>query len=223
MSEAYMLRPLIIALALTFGIGTAHAAVTGGAPQKQLLVYRVQHSTYGSLGTYTNTIERNGEETKVTTDGKFSISVFGFSLFSQIITRVETWRGGRIVGFHGVTTRNGETVELSGMAEGDSFVMTTPEGTTAAPATVRIANPWSKEAIEGTQMLTPDRGRLEMVTLNEKEPVTLTIRGRKIRTSHFEVQRGGPRRYEVWLDDTGTPVQFALVSPENTITFTLEG
>jgi hypothetical protein len=214
-----MLRAFSIALALLFSSGAAEAA----APLKQQLVYRVQHSSYGNLGTYTNTIERNGVETKVTTDGKFSLSILGFSLFSQNISRVETWREGRIVAFRGVTTRNGDSVELSGKADGDSFVMATPEGNTTAPANVRIANPWSLESIEGTTMLTPDRGRLEMVTLSEKEPVTLTIRGRKIPTKHFEVQRGGPRRYEVWLDDAGTPVQFALVSPENTITFTLEG
>ena len=217
-----MFRSTSFVLALVLGTAAADAAVTTNAPEKQQLVYRVQHSTYGNLGTYTNTIERNGEETKVTTDGKFSFSVLGFSLFSQNISRVETWRNGRIVAFQGVTTRNGESVELSGMAEGDSFVMMTPEGDTIAPANVRIANPWSLESIEGSAMLTPDRGRLETVTLSEKDPVTLTIRGRKVPSTHYEVQRGGPRRYDVWLDDSGTPVQFALVSPDNTITFTLE-
>jgi hypothetical protein len=220
MSEAQMLRFLSVALALILCSSAADAA---GEARTQRLVYRVQHSSYGTLGTYTNIIERNGVETKVTTDAKFSLGVLGFNLFSQDIARVETWRDGRIVAFRGKTTRNGEAVELSGKAEGDSFVMTTPEGTTTAPANVRIANPWSRESMEGASMLTPDRGRLETVSLSEKEPATLTVRGRKIPTSHFEVQRGGPRRYEVWLDNAGTVVQFALVSPENSITFTLEG
>jgi len=215
---------LLVVFVWAFALGGAHAAVVESAPAKQRLVYRVQHSQYGTLGTYTNTVERNGETTSIATEAKFSISILGFSLFSQNISRLETWRGNRIVSFHGTTTRNGETVELFGMAEGDRFVMTTPQGTTTAPSDVRLANPWSKQAIEGETMLTPDRGRLEMVMVSGMEQAILTIGGRMVRTEHIQVLRGGgPRRYEVWLDENGIPVQFSLVSPENSITFTLTG
>ena len=220
-----MSRMFILAvLASILAGGTADAAVVDGTPARQQLVYKVHHSRYGTLGTYTNTIERNGDTTNIATVARLSVSILGISFFSQTISRLETWRGNRIVGFHGVTTTNGQTVELSGKAEGDHFAMTTPLGTLIAPADVRFANPWSREAIEGETMLTPDRGRLEMVMLSGTEPEMLTIGGRSLRTEHLEVLRGGgPRRYEVWLDEQGIPVQFSLVSPDNAITFTLGG
>ena len=68
-----------------------------------------------------------------------------------------------------------------------------------------------------------DVARCTVARLMRKLGLQGAVRGKKIRTAHFEVRRGGPRRYEVWLDETGTVVQFALVSPENSITFTLEG
>jgi hypothetical protein len=201
----------------------ASAALVDNAPGTQQLVYRVQHSKYGNIGTYTNTIEHQGDMTNVTTNAKLSVSVLGVNFYRQDISRRETWRGNRIVDFHGITTENGKTVELNGKAEGDQFAMMTPNGTTNAPADVRLANPWSREAIDGDMMFTPDRGRLEMVTMGREEQTTLNIGRRQVRTEHFQVLRGGgPGRYDVWLDEKGIPVQFSIVG-DGTITFTLAG
>jgi hypothetical protein len=220
--ETRMLRPILLALSLVAATSVSYAAVTNTAPSKQELVYEVRHSKHGSLGTYTNVIERNGQETKISTDGKFSVSLIGVKLFNQRFSRVETWRDGRVVAFQGSTTEDGKTVKLTGMAEGDSFVLTTPDGTVMAPANVRIANPWSLESLQGTAMLTPDKGRLEKVALSKKSPETLTIRGRAIRTEQYEIQREGAKSYKIWLDDAGTVVKFALVEPDETVTFTLD-
>lgn len=217
-----MLRPVLLALSLVAATSGSYAAVTNPAPSKQQLVYDVKHSKHGNLGTYTNVIERNGQEIKVSTEGKFAVSVIGVRVYSRKFSRVETWRDDRVVAFQGSDTEDGKTVKLTGMAEGDSFVLTTPEGTVKAPANVRIANPWSLNSLKGTTMLTPDSGRLEKITLTKKEPETLTVRGRATRTEQYEVQREGNKSYKVWLDDAGTVVKFATVEPDETITFTLD-
>src|SRR6266446_1823229 len=199
------------------------AALASNEPEKQQLVYNVQHSKYGKIGTYTNTIEHQGGMTNVTTDAKLAVSVLGVNLYRQDISRREIWRGNRIVDFHGVTTENGKTVELNGKAEGDHFAIMTPNGTTNAPADVRLANPWSRQAVDGDVMLTLDSGRLEMVTISGKEQETLNIGRRQVRTEHTQVLRGsGLGRYDVWLDEKGTPIQFSVVG-DDTITFTLVG
>jgi hypothetical protein len=39
---------------------------------------------------------------------------------------------------------------------------------------------------------------------------------------HYQVQRtDGEKRYDVWFDREGTPIQFAMVNPKETVTFTL--
>ena len=228
-----MWRKLVLVVVPMLTLSAVSAALVGNdpgkeqlasnEPEKQQLVYDVQHSKYGKIGTYTNTIEHQEGMTSVTTDAKLAVSVLGVNLYRQNISRREIWQGNRIVHFHGVTTENGKTIELVGNAEGDHFAIMTPNGTTNAPADVRLANPWSRQAVDGDVMLTPDSGRLEMVTMSSKEEVTLNIGSRQVRTEHTQLLRsGGLGRYDVWLDENGTPIQFSVVS-DDTITFTLVG
>ena len=89
----------------------------------QKLVYQVRHSTYGSIGTYTNSVETNGNETKVTTEGRIRVSILGIVLYRQDFDRVERWVGERLMSFQGLTTTNGRSTEVKGKAEGDSFAV----------------------------------------------------------------------------------------------------
>jgi hypothetical protein len=194
------------------------------SPSVYKLVYRVQHSKYGTLGTFTNTIRKAGDATTVTTDAHYKVGALGVTFYRQDVSRVEVWSRDRLMGFHSVTSVNGQSIELNGMAEGNQFVLMTPEGTVAAPADVRLANPWCLSAVEGEMMLTPDKGRLEMVMLTDMDDTTLRIGAKTIHARHFAVIRGaGPRKYEIWVDDRDTPVQFSVVAPTDTITFTLMG
>jgi hypothetical protein len=186
------------------------------------MVYRVQHSRYGNIGTYSNAVEKAANVTTVTTEAHILVSVLGVVLYRQDIARQERWNADRLVGFHGVTTVNGKTIELTGSADGDRFVLMSPDGPIVAPASVKLANPWSAEVLHGDTLLTPDRGRIENVRVKTTEETSLSINGRTARTKHYEINRlDGTKRYEVWLDDRGTPVQFITYNPNGMITFTL--
>ncbi|MEA2825448.1 MAG: hypothetical protein QOF03_1930 [Alphaproteobacteria bacterium] len=186
------------------------------------MVYRVQHPRYGNIGTYTNAVEKSGTLTTVTTEAHILVSVLGVVLYRQEIARQERWDADRLVSFHGVTTVNGKTIELTGSADGDRFVLMSPNGPIVAPASVRIANPWSADVLRGDTLLTPDRGRIENVRVKTTDETSLDINGRTTRTKHYEINRlDGTKRYEVWLDDQGTPVQFITYNPNGMVTFTL--
>ena len=199
------------------------AAPAGASAGTTKLVYKVRHSRYGDLGTFTNTVQHSGDKTTVTSDAHYKVGALGVTFYRQDVSRVETWSGDRLVAFHGVTSVNGKAVELNGKADGDQFVLMTPEGTVKAPATVRVANPWSRISVQGDFMLTPDAGRLEKIKLSGMEDATVRVGAKTVHAKHFAVLRGeGPRRYEIWLDDADMPVQFAVVGPNETITFTLQ-
>jgi hypothetical protein len=186
------------------------------------MVYRVQHSRYGNIGTYSNAVEKAGTMTTVTTEAHIAVSILGVVLYRQDAARQERWSADRLVSFHGVTTVNGKSIELTGSADGDRFVLMSPDGSIVAPASVRIANPWSADVLRGDTLLTPDRGRVENVQVKTTEETSLAVNGRTTRTKHYEINRvDGSKRYEVWLDDRGTPVQFITYNQNGMITFIL--
>src|SRR5258708_17897032 len=121
------------------------------------MVYRVQHSRYGNIGTYSNAVEKAGNVTTVTTEAHIVVSVLGVVLYRQDIARQERWNADRLVAFHGVTTVNGKSYELTGNADGDRFVLMSPDGPIVAPASVKLANPWSADVLRGNSILTPGR------------------------------------------------------------------
>jgi hypothetical protein len=213
------------ALLLTLIAGPSlHLAVAQAAPAPQRMIYSVHHSRYGNIGTYSNAVDKTGDMTTVTTDAHIQVSLLGIVLYRQDAQRQERWSGNRLVAFHGVTTVNGKAMEMTGAAQGDQFIMMGPEGDIIAPASVKLANPWSSEVLRGTTLLTPDRGRMEDVEVKGGEETMVAVNGKQTRTKRYEIDRlDGQKRYEVWLDGSGTPVMFTTYNPNGTVTFTLNG
>jgi hypothetical protein len=199
--------------------GVADAAQ---APQK--LVYTIHHSRYGTIGTYTNTVVRDGDDTTVTTEIRIAVSIFGVTLYRQEASRQERWSGERLVSFHGVTTTNGNAMEVNGSAQGDHFVLDTPQGQTVAPANVRLANPWSPGVLGGNFLVTPDRGRLDEVRVTGGDAMMLSLGGLQVRAKKYEVfLLDGRKKYEIDLNEHGTPVRFVLFNQDGSVTFSLDG
>ena len=206
---------VVISAVALISAGPASAAV-------QKFVYQIRHSTYGTIGTYTNAIETSGGKTTVTSEGRIRVAILGIVLYRQDFDRVERWMGDRLMSFQGLTTTNGRATEVKGEAEGDKFAVNSPNGSFTAPADVKIANPWSDVVLKGSAMMTPDRGLVEDVTIRPAEMTELAINGSKVRARRYEIARpSGEKRYEVWMDDEGTPVMFNVNTRRGLVTFTL--
>jgi len=218
-------KAFFIRLSSIVSVFAAAVCVMDSAPASaalQKLVYGVHHSTYGRIGTYTNSVEKTGDRTTVTTEGRIAVSILGIVLYRQNFDRVERWVGERLMSFEGLTTTNGRSIEVKGEAAGESFAVQSPNGSFMAPAMVRLANPWSADVLKGEMMLTPDRGQLEDVKVNPGEMTELAINGTKVRARRYEIARlTGEKRYEIWLDDEGTPVMFNVNTRRGMVTFTL--
>src|SRR5579871_6202940 len=85
------------------------AADGAAIPAAEVLSYRVKHAIYGDIGTYRNTIEQSGDTTTVLTEVHFKATLLGIVVHREDAERQERWRGGRLVFFHGVTTKNGRS------------------------------------------------------------------------------------------------------------------
>ena len=214
-------RAKLLAVGLTTVLaGAAPAFSAEEAPTR--MVYRVQHSKYGDVGSYTNVVEKNADTTTVTTQGRMRVSILGVSAYRQEFDRVERWMGSRLVNFHGVTTVNGKRTEVNGAADGEHFTLITPIGMVTAPINVKPANPWSEVVLSADTIVTPEEGSVEKVSVMGGESAPITINGHNVAARHYRMQfLSGPKRYEVWFDGGGIPVRFADVSPNEMTTFNL--
>ncbi len=186
----------------------------------QVLRYRVKHAIYGDIGTYSNTVEQTGGTTTVLTEAHFKVSLLGIVLHREDAQRQERWRGDRLVFFHGVTTKNGQPLEVRGEARGDSFVIASPRGTITAPADIHPANPWSANFLGSDTMMRVDTGAIEPVRVSGGAETSVTINGATLRTRQYEID--GKTRYKIWLSEPEqVPVMFSVDDDSGEVTFTL--
>jgi Domain of unknown function (DUF6134) len=210
-------------------IGVAFAAVLFASPYPAAgaqynLDYRVSHSLYGDVGTYSNVVETDGDTTTVTTNLDIKISILGLVAYRRSGHRVETWMGDRLVHFQGTSRLNGKAVELSGAAQGNEFVLTAPNGKVSAPASIRVANPWTANTLNGDTILIPDDGVIRKARLTDVGETPVTIQGRDIRARKYDVALvGTAKHYQVWFDAANTPVMFRVFDSDGICTFTLNG
>src|SRR5712675_32762 len=195
-------------------------AVVASSPSTELLRYRVHHSVFGNIGTYTNMVETAGDVTMVRTSVHFLVTMLGVALHREDAERTERWQGDRLISFVGTTKKNDDTTEVKGEASGNGFVIKSPLGTFTAPATVKPANPWSSKCLNSTTMMRLDNGRIEQVRVTGGSETTVAINGATIRAHQYQID--GATRYKIWIDQHDIPVMFVVEDDSGEVTFTLE-
>ena len=173
---------------------------------REVYTYRVVHPTYGDIGTYTNTVDRSGDDAKVQTELKIAVKKIGIVVYRQEARRAEHWRNDRLVSFDGVTVTNGSKLEVHGEARDNGFAITTPSGTQIAPGNVHPSNPWSAMVLKTDYMMSTKTGRLTHVRVSGGEEEAVALAGSTMRLHQYEIV--GDKRQFVWLDSRGTPVAF---------------
>ena len=187
-------------------LGVAVVAVAPARAAREVYAYRVVHPTYGDIGTYTNVIDRAGDDTSVQTELKIAVKAVGIVVYRQEARRAEHWRRDRLVSFESVTVTNGDKLEVRGEARDGGFAITTPSGTVVAPGNVHPSNPWSAMVLNTDYMMSTKTGRLDHVRVSGGEEEAVALNGNTLRLHQYEIV--GDKRQFVWLDERGTPVAF---------------
>src|SRR5579863_6962151 len=200
-------------------MGVAAALATAA---ERRYTYRVDAPPYGNIGVYRSTVEKIGNVTTVTTRVHLKVSLLGLVVYRLDSSRIQREVGGRLVYFHGTTTENGKSIEVDGRAEGDRFIVDGPGGSVMAPGTIRTSDPWSAGAPGGDLILMTDTGVVARVHTDGGEQTSITIDGSAMRVCRYRiVTADGRERYEVWLDDSRTPVMFDRMDGDGSVSFTL--
>jgi len=198
-------------------LAAAFAGSAWAAPRS--LEYRVVHPTYGDIGTYTNLVERVGDDTEVTSDLRIAVRLLGIVVYRQEARRSERWQGQRLVAFDGVTVTNGERLQVHGEAREGGFAVTTSAGTVMAPASVHPSNPWSAMVLDTDVMMSTRTGQILPVHVSGGETKPVAIAGSTLRLRQYEID--SDKRQFVWLDDSGTPIAFRTAEDGTLIDFIL--
>lgn len=194
--------------------------VGSGAHAEQVVYqYRVSHPLYGDIGTYTNIVERNGTDASVETHMNLVVKLLGVVVHRQVAERREDWRHGRLIAFHGITETNGEKLELSGEASGDSFIVHSPLGQIVAPGNVYPSNPWTDAILTTSTIMSTKSGRLFAVRIGSETTETVLVDGKPLRLREYAIQ--GEKRQFIWMDDGGTPVAFRTDEGGSMVDFVL--
>jgi len=214
------IRPTAWLANVYFGVLVGLAAAGPAAAETSAqFIYRVSHSIFGEIGTYTNTVEPSRDGITVQTRAHFEVKMLGVRMYREDAERTERWQGNRLVSFRGVTDKGEGPAEVKGDARGNNFVITSPQGTINAPGSVHPANPWSAAFLHSNTMMRPDSGKLEQVRIGAGQETTVKIDGAAIPAVKYEVD--GSTKYTVWLDRRGVPVMFWVDDDTGKITFTL--
>ena len=193
---------------------------TGGAAASDVYTYKIEHPTLGNIGSYVDTVTRNADGYRIDNRMHVLVRVLGIVLHREDAERTEIWRGGRLVSFHGVTTTNGERIEVRGEAEGDQFVITTPRGSETVAANIRPSDPWSAAAGSGPSlMMSTKTGKLFQVRDATVENTTLRIGSVDVPVQHYVFMTD--KRQEVWKNAHGVPVEFRSAEAVGPIDFIL--
>jgi hypothetical protein len=201
-------------------VGVLGDAARAMAESPRQLTYDVKHSVFGDIGTYTNVIETSGAVITIKTAAHFLVKALGVGLHREDAQRVEQWQGDRLVFFHGVTVKNGETTEVQGKAAGNNFVIDSPAGTVNAPGSVKPANPWSARSIESTEMMRVDTGKVEKVAVSGGTPTNINLAGASTPVKEYDIT--GSTKYKVYIDNQDVPVMFVVDDDSGQVTFTLK-
>jgi len=204
--------------ALAVSILAVSGVPSYAAPQTYL--YQVEHPTYGNIGTYTNTVFRNGDNVEVRTEVHIAVKVLGIRLFHQDADRTEEWEKGRLVSFQSDTDDNGKKIDVNGKAQDGGFVILSPLGTIAAPPQVHPSNPWGAQVLETDMMMSSKTGKVSPVVVKDTGEVTATFDGRTMRVHQWFID--DDKHQVVWIDDRGVVVAFQTQEEGKPINFVLK-
>jgi Domain of unknown function (DUF6134) len=202
-------------LALGAGVTARPAAA---APQ--IYLYEVEHPTYGNIGTYTNIVERSGDDIEVRTTIHIAVKVLGIRLFHQDADRTEKWAKGRLVSFQSDTDDNGKKIDFEGKAENGQFIIQSPLGRIAAPPQVHPSNPWAPLVLDTDMMMSSKTGKVIPVVVTDKGEMPATFDGHTMRLHQFFID--SDKHQIVWINDRGVVEAFQTEERGARINFVLK-
>lgn len=185
----------------------------------QVFEYKINHGLYGDIGTYKNIVERRGDTVAVRSTLDIAVRFLGFPVYREAGERLERWHGDRLIEFRSVTHKNGETLEVTGQARDDAFVIRSPTGISQAPKDVRPSNPWSVKMLNAETMMSTTTGKIMPARVQGGAEDIVLFNGKPRKLRRFDIQ--SDKQEFVVLDDRDVAVAFGTEDNGSRVEFVL--
>jgi hypothetical protein len=153
--------------------------------QSETRTYTIHHAIFGDIGTLSDEITREGLKTRVVTRAEVRVAVLGITLHHFRARWSETWNEDVLKDYSATTTRNGDTISISGQHEDGKFVVRIKEREFVAPADVQPVHPWSSRFVRAGTLISPESGRIFPATIASKGEESLLVAGARHRVHHY--------------------------------------
>jgi len=209
--------------ATTSRVALAFIAIVAATPARAgppVYTYAIVHPTYGAIGTFTRTIDRGAETTRIDSHLRIAVKLMGIVVYRQDSDATEIMRGNKLVSLQCVTAQGGHRVVVHGEMQGDQFVVTTPAGSLAGPAAIVPTDSWTLDRAGDATIVVPDTGRISQTRVTGGDYATVSVNGTKVSAQHFVAT--GDTRQDVWLDALQVPIMVRTVDRGTAIDFVLQ-
>ncbi len=212
-----MTRARAIAGAMSVGLLVSAAPALAG---QQVYTYSVLHPIYGEIGTFTDTIDRGSEATRIDSRLRVAVKLLGVVAYREESDATEILHGDRLMSLQSVTNKDGRHLEVHGEAQGDQFMVKCTFGTFAGPGSISPSDPWVLKRTGEEVVVSTSTGKIVRVQISGGDYDIVAMNGAAVSARHFVVN--GDKRQEVWLDDREIPIKFRTVEDGTPIDFVLQ-
>jgi hypothetical protein len=197
--------------------------IAGGAPAlagQQVYTYSVVHPIYGEIGTFTDTIDRSAEATRIEARLRVAVKLLGVVAYREESDTTEILHGDRLVSLQSVTNKDGRHLEVHGEAQGHQFLINCTIGSFSAPGNISPSDPWVLKRTGEEVVVSTSTGRIVHIQISGGDYDIITLNGGPVSARHFVVS--GDKQQEVWLDSREVPIKFRTVEDGTPIDFVLQ-
>jgi hypothetical protein len=221
-----MIRKLTLATAMSLCISLSLAVPIFASTAKAEVppgkyVYQIVHSRYGTIGTHTITLAKQGAQTIATVALRIRVKILLVTAHRENADRREVWQGGRLVAYTSDTVENGKPIKLRAEAAGDKLAINGPKGATTAPGNTYTTNPWNVGILKAATVMDSKTGAVKPVVRVEAQGAETVTTGNGNVTATKYLFRTDTRRF-LWFDAGGRLVKFQVFNDGSTVTFTLK-
>jgi uncharacterized protein DUF6134 len=212
-----MARARAIAGAMTLGLVVGTSPALAG---QQVYTYSVVHPIYGDIGTFTDTIDRGAEGTRIDSHLRIAVKLLGVVAYREEADTTEIMHGDRLVSLNSVTNKDGRHLEVHGEAKGDEFMVNCTLGTFSGPGSISPSDPWVLKHTGEEVVVSTSTGKIVHVHISGGDYDKVAMNGAEVTARHFVVS--GDKRQEVWLDNREVPIKFRTIEDGTPIDFVLQ-
>jgi hypothetical protein len=205
---------LAIGFCLSFLPPVHAAALSPESAQTGTYVYQVTRNGE-VVGEQRADFERRGDDLRVVTDVKISISLLGLSVYDFTQHIEEHWEKGVLMDLTSVSVDDGNTRNVKLTRQGERLVGTTDGKKRDLPGNLIPTTLWNSAVVEQSSVLETVKGRERTFSVSQKGIEKVKLPVGDVTARHFVFS--GDFSREAWYDDSGILVASQMEAKDGSI------